>query len=66
MRFCGYKVGAINFTTYSTILIKDLKNRGKKIFLDLKYHDIPNTVKEAVFAASTIGGIYNNTLQWVH
>lgn len=50
-----YKIGAINFTAYSTILIKDLKNRGKRVFLDLKYHDIPNTVKEAVFTASTVG-----------
>lgn len=50
-----YKVGAVNFTAYGNRIIDELKNRNKKIFLDLKYHDIPNTVKEAVFEASNLG-----------
>ena len=50
-----YKVGAVNFTAYGNRIIYDLKKKNKKIFLDLKYHDIPNTVKEAVFEASKLG-----------
>ena len=46
-----FKVGAVNFTAYGTKLIEELKKRNKKVFLDLKYHDIPNTVKESVYAA---------------
>ena len=46
-----FKVGAVNFTAYGTKLIEELKKRKKKVFLDLKYHDIPNTVKESVYAA---------------
>ena len=50
-----FKVGAVNFTAYGTKLIEELKKRNKKVFLDLKYHDIPNTVKEAVYAANELG-----------
>ncbi|WP_035589571.1 orotidine-5'-phosphate decarboxylase [Hippea jasoniae] len=50
-----FKVGAVNFTAYSSQLIDYLKSKKKKIFLDLKYHDIPNTVKESVFAAAHLG-----------
>ncbi len=46
-----FKVGAVNFTAYGTKLIEELKKRNKKVFLDLKYHDIPNTVKESVYVA---------------
>ena len=50
-----FKVGAVNFTAYGTRLIEELKKRNKKVFLDLKYHDIPNTVKESVYAACELG-----------
>ena len=50
-----FKVGAVNFTAYGTKLIEELKKRNKKVFLDLKYHDIPNTVKESVYAACELG-----------
>jgi len=50
-----FKLGAVNFTAYADKIVKMLKERNKKIFLDLKYHDIPNTVKEAVFSACEIG-----------
>ena len=50
-----YKVGAVNFTAYGSKITDELKKKDKKIFLDLKYHDIPNTVKEAVFEASKLG-----------
>ncbi len=50
-----YKVGAVNFTAYGNKITEELKKKDKKVFLDLKYHDIPNTVKEAVFEASKLG-----------
>ena len=50
-----FKIGAVNFTAYGTRLIEELKKRNKKVFLDLKYHDIPNTVKESVYAACELG-----------
>lgn len=50
-----YKVGAQLFTRAGPPLIQDLKDRGKKVFLDLKYHDIPHTVARAVEAAAELG-----------
>ncbi len=46
-----FKVGLKLFTAEGPSLLKDIKMLGKKIFLDLKLHDIPNTVAEAVRAA---------------
>ncbi len=50
-----YKVGKQLFTRFGPELISGLKQRGKKVFLDLKYHDIPNTVAQAVRSAAAIG-----------
>lgn len=43
-----YKVGLENYLASRGRTIDYLKSKGKKIFLDLKFHDIPNTMKSAV------------------
>lgn len=50
-----YKIGAIPFTFYGPEIIKYLKNKNKKVMLDLKYHDIPNTVARACEGAVRMG-----------
>ena len=50
-----YKVGKQLFTHYGPMVLKELKNRGRKVFLDMKFHDIPNTVAQAIRSAALIG-----------
>ena len=50
-----YKVGSELFTTCGPSIMEELQRRERGIFLDLKFHDIPNTVAGGVKAARAMG-----------
>ncbi len=56
-----FKVGPILFLKEGPELIKQIKQGGNEVFLDLKFHDIPQTVKRSVESASELG-VYSLTL----
>lgn len=53
--YCRLKVGKELFTQLGPQIVKDLHQRGFEVFLDLKFHDIPNTTAQAVLAAAELG-----------
>jgi orotidine-5'-phosphate decarboxylase len=50
-----YKVGMQLYTAEGPLVVRDLVASGRSVFLDLKYHDIPNTVAAAVQEAARLG-----------
>ena len=52
---CRVKVGKELFTRTGTDILEALHHRGFEVFLDLKFHDIPNTTAQAVLAAADSG-----------
>ncbi len=52
---CALKVGCEMFTLFGRDFVRTLVNKNFKVFLDLKFHDIPNTVAHSCIAAADLG-----------
>jgi orotidine-5'-phosphate decarboxylase len=55
-----FKVGKESFVRFGTDIVRQIHGRGGRVFLDLKFHDIPNTAARAAEAACGLGvGMFN-------
>jgi len=50
-----FKVGLELFVSAGPRIVQEIQRKGKEVFLDLKFHDIPNTVSKAALAATRLG-----------
>lgn len=50
-----FKVGLELFVSAGPGIVEEINRRGKRVFLDLKFHDIPNTISKAAIAATRLG-----------
>lgn len=50
-----FKIGLELFVSLGPDIVRQINGRGKKVFLDLKFHDIPNTASRAALAAARLG-----------
>ena len=54
-KLCGVKIGKELFTAVGPKIVEYAQKKGFEVFLDLKYHDIPNTVKKSCQSAAALG-----------
>jgi orotidine-5'-phosphate decarboxylase len=59
-----YKVGSELFTAAGPDAVAAIRGQGKRVFLDLKFHDIPNTVRAACASARTAGAALVTVHAW--